>query len=119
MEKDAVKSAVEEFYIRYAYGNSSADCFPPWYLHQMYQVPEIDSMRQSSGNAEDVSGIRGYDFGIDAFHLEEQDSKPAKLIIIQAKYSDKLNYISKGFKELENGLTQIQRCLQYLESDVP
>ncbi len=119
MEEDSVKSGVEGFYIQYAYGNSSADCFPPWYLHQMYKVPEIDSMRQSSGNAEDVSGIGGYDFGIDAFHLEEQDSKPAKLIIIQAKYSDKLNYISKGFKELENGLTQIQRCLQYLESDVP
>lgn len=30
MEEDSVKSGVEGFYIQYAYGNSSADCFPPW-----------------------------------------------------------------------------------------
>lgn len=101
---------MEKFRERTAYGLSTADCFPPWYLHQTYKLSEEEAMRQSSEKHEGSRGCRGYDFGIDAYYLNLSGSKP-ELTLIQAKYSDSLRYISEGFKELEKYLPQIQMIL--------
>jgi len=118
MHKNQVRFEVENFRQRTAYGASSADCFPPWYLHQMYVMSETEAQDHSSDHSSDEKGTRGYDFGIDAFHLEVSEPQP-KLTIIQAKYSESLNYISKGFRDLERCLLQLQAELQTIGSLEP
>jgi len=118
MNKNQVRSEVMKFRERTAYGNSNADCFPPWYLHQMYRISETEATRQSSEQSADEGGVRGYDFGIDAFHLDRSEPQ-SKLIVIQAKHSDSLNYISKGFRDLEKCLPQLQVELAAVGSVVP
>jgi len=118
MNKNEVRFEVEKFRERTAYGDSNADCFPPWYLHQAYRISEIEAQNQSSEQSADEGGVRGYDFGLDAFYLDRSESK-TKLVVIQAKYSESLSYISKGFKDLERCLPQIQNQLAAVGSDVP
>jgi hypothetical protein len=118
MHKNQVRFEVEKFRERTAYGNSNADCFPPWYLHQTFRISEAEAMRQSAEHSANEEGVRGYDFGIDAFHIERSEAQP-RLIIVQAKYSNSLNYISKGFKDLEKCLLQLQAELVAVGSVVP
>lgn len=113
-----MKSEVEKFRQKTAYGNSDADCFPPWYLHHMYKISETESMRQSSEHSTDEEGIRGYDFGMDAFRIDKSEAQP-KLIVVQAKYSSSLNYIAKGFKDLEKCIPLLQAELAGIGSVVP
>jgi hypothetical protein len=118
MNKNEVRTEVEKFRERTAYGQSDADCFPPWFLHQMYRISETEAMNQSSECSADEGGIRGYDFGVDAFHIDRSGTQP-RLVIVQAKYSNSINYISKGFKDLEKSLLQIQTTLDTSESYEP
>jgi hypothetical protein len=119
MDKTEVRLEVENFRVRTAYGNTAADCFPAWYLHQTFQISETKAMTQSAESSSEGHGPRNYDFGIDAYHLEGPEQNPTKLFIIQAKYSDFLSYISKGFKDLEKSLDQLERLLEGVGSDVP
>ncbi len=54
-----------------------------------------------------------YDFGVDAFHLVEgSEGRPSDLVLVQAKYSESLQQIAKGFRDLEGALVEVARRLQ-------
>lgn len=110
MNSAAVRDQVRSFWKRTAFTGTEAHCFAPWYLHQKFQLPESQAMQQSSdGN---------YDFGVDAFHFESGNgAKPDTLVLVQAKYTESLQMVAKGFKDLERTLGEIGRCLQGLEPE--
>jgi hypothetical protein len=61
-----------------------------------------------------------YDFGVDAFHLEQgNDGKPASLVLVQAKYSESLQHINKGFRDLEKALPEVSRSLDAIGTEEP
>lgn len=67
-------------------------------------------MRQSSdGN---------YDYGIDAYSLRSQEQRPT-LILIQAKFTDSLSTIAKGFQDFKRFLPVLERALESNEASVP
>jgi hypothetical protein len=108
MNKNEIRVEVQRFWERTAYGQCMADCFPPWYLQQVFKISDEEAMRQSSEKQGDSFGPRGHDFGLDSFHLDMGEIHSPKLFLIQAKFSDSLGYISKGFKELEKCIPRLQ-----------
>lgn len=104
MDTQIVRQMVKQFWEKTAHTGGEEHCFAPWYLHQKFQLSETQAMKQASdGN---------YDFGVDAFHLAAGDNgKSATLVLVQAKYSESLQHISKGFKDLEKALPEISRNL--------
>lgn len=108
MDASSVRQAVRSFVERTGFSSSEAHAYAPWFLHQSFNLPEQAAFEQSSdGN---------YDFGLDGFHLEEKDGRVV-LHLIQAKYTDSLAQIAKGFRDLERCLPEIQRCLDGIESE--
>ncbi len=107
MNKNEIRGEVQRFWERTAYGQSIADCFPPWYLQQVFKISAEEAMKQSAAKRGDSFGPRGYDFGLDAFHVDI-DEDHSRLFLIQAKFSESLNYISRGFKEFERLIPQLQ-----------
>lgn len=95
-----IRRMVGEFREQNGFAGTEEHCFAPWYMHQSYHLPEVKAFAQSSdGN---------YDFGIDAFHFADGP----KLVLVQAKLTDGLQLIAKGFKELERVLPEIARSLE-------
>ena len=95
-----IRRMVGEFREQNGFAGAEEHCFAPWYMHQAYHLPRLKALAQSSdGN---------YDFGIDGFHLADGP----KLILVQAKLTESLQLIAKGFKELERGLHEIARSLE-------
>lgn len=91
---------VGEFREQNGFVGTEEHCFAPWYMHQSYHLPEVKAFAQSSdGN---------YDFGIDAFYIADDP----KLVLVQAKLTEGLQLIAKGFKELERVLPEIARSLE-------
>jgi hypothetical protein len=117
LNKNQVKLEVEKFRTQRAYGKSVADCFPPWFLTQSYNLPFEEATRRSSEEIDKEGGTRGYDFGIDAYFIEETPNP--KLTIIQAKYSSSLSYVSKGFTDLKKSLLHLQAELAEVGSVNP
>lgn len=112
MDAQVVRQMVRQFWERTAYTGGEPHCFAPWYLHQRFQLPETLSMQQSSDGS--------YDFGVDGFHLERgNDGKPASLVFVQAKYSESLQHIIKGFRDLEKALPEISRSLDAIGTEEP
>ncbi|MDR4494793.1 MAG: AIPR family protein [Nitrospirales bacterium] len=113
MNSQSVRAAVQSFRERTAHGSHLEHCFAPWYLHQQYHLSETRAIQQSSdGN---------YDFGIDAFHLHGGDrpDSPTNLLLLQAKFTDSLVPITKGYKELERTLNQLPQVLDGAECELP
>ena len=93
---------VGEFREHNGFAGVEEHCFAPWYLHQNYHLPEGKAFEQSSdGN---------WDFGIDSFHLNLADGPT--LVLVQAKFTEGLQLIVKGFKELQRVLPEIARSLE-------
>ena len=99
MSATDIREQVKEFKERHAYGEDPADCFAPWYLTKVYGLSPSEAIRKSAESKQGFNGP-GYDYGIDAFHLVREENKPVTLILIQAKYSDSLNYVAKGVPSL-------------------
>ena len=113
MNSTSVRAAVQAFRERTAYGSHLEHCFAPWYLHQQYHLAETRAIQQSSDGS--------YDFGIDAFHLHggERPEAPTNVILLQAKFTDSLAQITKGYRDLERCLTQLTKALDAAESEIP
>ncbi len=112
MDTQVVRQMVRQFWEKTAHTGGEPHCFAPWYLHQRFQLPETQAMQQASDGS--------YDFGIDAFHLElGNDGKPVSLVLVQAKYSEKLPHIIKGFKDLEKALPEVSRGLDAIGTEEP
>lgn len=110
MDASAIRTAVSEFRERTAQGIKREDCFAPWYLHQLFHMPETQAIEQSSDGS--------HDFGVDAFHLFE-GSPPSKLLLVQAKFSDSLNLISEGIRGFRKALPELASTLEIGASEVP
>src|SRR5437867_10903963 len=104
MNAELVKQQVRQFREKTAHTGSEAHSFAPWYLHLRYHLSDTQAMQQASdGN---------YDFGVDAFHLQiAEGGKSPTLVLVQAKYTESLQLIAKGFKDLERALGEVKRCL--------
>lgn len=118
MNKNTVRAEVEAFREKTAHGRKVDDCFPAWFLSHTYGLSPTQSVLQSSDPSE-TGGPKGYDFGLDAFHVDLTDSNQPKLILIQAKYSDSLSYASKGFRDLAKLLPKLAWVLGNVGSDSP
>lgn len=99
MSSKLIRGKVEKFQQNSAHGESAENCFAPWYLSEIYGLSEIEAIKQSA-ETETGFGGPGYDYNIDAFYIEFKETKPTKLILIQAKYSNSLNYISRGLRDI-------------------
>jgi hypothetical protein len=113
MNSHSVRAAVQSFRVRTSHGSHLEHCFAPWYLHQRYHLSDTRAIQQSSdGN---------YDFGIDAFHLHGGDrpDSPSNLLLLQAKFTDSLAQITKGYRELERTLDQLPQVLDAAECELP
>jgi hypothetical protein len=107
MDAALVRKMVAEFRVRVGFTGSEDHCFAPWYLHQTFHLAEATALAQASdGN---------YDFGIDGFAFEGA----RKVVLVQAKYTDNLQHINKGFKEMAKALNEIARGLEGLGAEAP
>jgi hypothetical protein len=113
MNSATVRTAVQAFRERTAHGSHLEHCFAPWYLHQQYHLAETRAIQQSSDGS--------YDFGIDAFHLHggNRPEAPTNVVLLQAKFTDSLAQITKGYRDLERSLGQLIRALDAAESEFP
>src|SRR3990172_8854389 len=112
MDVQVVRQMVRQFWEKTAHTGGEPHCFAPWYLHQTFQLPETQAMQQASDGS--------YDFGIDAFHLDQgNDGKPVSLVLVQAKYSESLQHIIKGFRDLEKALPEVSRSLEAIGTEEP
>jgi hypothetical protein len=98
MSAKTIREKVELFQQKSAHGESSDNCFAPWYLHEVFGLAESEAIKHSA-ETETGFGGPGYDYNVDAFHIEYKGDIPSKLILIQAKYSSSLNYIAKGMRD--------------------
>jgi hypothetical protein len=112
MDTRVVKQMVRQFCEKTAHTGGEAHCFAPWYLQQKFKLSETQAMQQSSdGN---------YDFGIDAFHLvKENDGTASSLLLVQAKYSESIQYIVKGVRDLEKALPEVASSLRGIGTEEP
>jgi hypothetical protein len=85
--------------LRLAIGlGQAADAFPIWYLHRKFQIPRERAQMQAADPAHE--GVeKGYDFGVDAYHIDLRTAEP-RLWLIQAKYSESLQSVGLGYKDL-------------------
>jgi len=112
-----VKLQVEDFRVRNSYGQTAADCFAPWYLNVKYHLSDTEAIKQSAEAGSDDGGTRGYDYGVDAYHIVKRMNDAPQLIIIQAKYSLAMTYITKGFKDLEKSIEKIKNMINEVGQD--
>jgi len=112
MNAELVKQQVRQFREKTAHTGSEAHSFAPWYLHFRYHLSETQAMQQASdGN---------YDFGVDGFHLQYRDEgNPPTLVLVQSKFTESLQLIANGFKDLERTLGEVRRCLDGIEPENP
>lgn len=110
MDASLVRQMVGSFRERTGFVGAEEHCFAPWYLHQVYHLPEVKALAQSSDGS--------FDFGIDAFHLEEEGSN-RRLVLVQAKLTESLQLIAKGFKDLERVLPEVARSVEGIGTEEP
>ena len=112
MDSLVVRQSVRAFLEATAFTGGEAHSFAPWYLHQKYGISEGQALQQASdGN---------YDFGVDAFHLtKEADGTVSGIVLVQAKYTESLQQIAKGFRDLERSLHEIARSLAAVGTEAP
>ncbi|WP_084610740.1 AIPR family protein [Archangium violaceum] len=115
MKSSKIREEVEAFQIKTAYSAATEDCFPAWYLHRKYFLPETQALTQCSDPAID-GDTKGYDFGLDAYHILRQDGR-VRLFLLQAKYSGSISEVKKGFRDLKKLPARLRRLLDGLESD--
>lgn len=85
-----IRASVEAFHRSNGFGQTSADSFAPWYLHQRFKVAAQEAAGLAPGG--------NHDFGIDAFFLDRSGAAPT-LYLIQAKYSENKPLIKRAVRE--------------------
>lgn len=116
MRSKEVQRQVAEFRNRTAGGETDDDCFVPWYLQTKFHVPDGIALEHSSSGGEEKR--KNWDLGLDGYHLLG-DPNPKSLLLIQAKYSDSVTYIAKGFTDFIRLLNFLSNSLVGRDIDVP
>jgi hypothetical protein len=114
MNAKFIREEVEAFRIKDAPDHAPEDCFPAWFLQQTYGIGAVQALMQSSDPA--IVGKSKSDGGLDAYHLEPQVEGRFKILLVQAKYTESVSQIGKGFKDLERCLPHVENVLKGLGS---
>jgi hypothetical protein len=105
---EQVKNKIREFQRRTNFGRTDEDNFAPWWLQQKFKLSDEEAtMLCSDGN---------FDFGIDAFHIQDKPDKTV-LSLIQAKYTEDINQIKKGVTDITRFIPSLSKVLKGLQSD--
>jgi hypothetical protein len=105
---EQIKNKVREFQKRTNFGRTDEDNFTPWWLQQKFKLSDEEAtMLCSDGN---------FDFGIDAFHIQDKPDKTI-LSLIQAKFTEDINQIKKGINDITRFIPSLSKILKRLESD--
>jgi hypothetical protein len=88
----------------------------PWYLQTKFHVPDAIAFEHSSSGGEEKR--KNWDFGLDGYHLIGEPY-PTSLLLIQAKFSDSVTYIAKGFGDFLRLLNFLSNALAGKDVDVP
>ena len=107
MTSEAIKQRVREFQKRTNFGLLDEDNFAPWWLQQQYHLSDEDATIFSSD--------RLFDFGVNAFHVQERQGEWV-LTLVQAKYSEDTSQINKGINELSKFLPRLAYVLENIEA---
>jgi hypothetical protein len=113
MELRRIRQEVEDLRIKLAI--QAEDVFPIWYLRRRYFLPNLRAQMRCSDPAAE-GDQKGHDFGLDAYHIDRKQDPP-RLVLVQAKYSEGLVYVGKGFRDLARATKMLGEMLERL--DVP
>jgi hypothetical protein len=78
--------------------DKAEDIFPTWYLTRRFLISNLQAQMQASDPAFEGEE-KGYDFGLDAYHIDLK-TDPPKLLLFQAKYSESIPNIGRGYRDL-------------------
>lgn len=106
---EAVRQEVAAFRRKYGTGRADEDCFPAWYLHNKHRLNPVDAIMQTADGSDGTR--KGYDFGLDAFHVLTGASEPV-LLLIQAKFTDGMGALSTALRDLIRALPRIGEALK-------
>jgi hypothetical protein len=97
MKASSLRKEVENLQVQTGNTSAVADCFAPWYLKHRFHLPDLTAFEQcSDGN---------YDKGIDGYHLfQRRDGRRLCLCVIQAKYSEDISNIPKGYADFHKSI---------------
>jgi hypothetical protein len=110
MDRKTLRAEVDSFRVAEAGDRSVEDCFPAWYLKQVYGVSATTALQQTSDPC--ITGTTKGDGGLDGYHIEIESDGHLRLCLIQAKFTDSANQIAKGFKDLERSLQHVKAVIQ-------
>ncbi len=86
------------------------DVFPPWYLKRRYLISDIPALMQASDPALEGQE-KGFDFGLDAYHIDVKQDPP-RLMLFQAKYSEAITNIGKGYRDLARAVPTLALLIE-------
>lgn len=109
LDAKRIRREVEE--LRQSIGIDKAeDVFPIWYLKRRYLISEVQAQMQASDPALEGEE-KGFDFGLDAFQIDlKQD--PPRLALLQAKYSEAITNIGKGYRDLARAVPTLASLIE-------
>src|SRR5207249_6586332 len=92
------------------FGRSVEDAFSPLYLHSEFHLSEEQAMAQASDG--------GHAYAVDAFALNLAGKDTVSLVLVQAKFTDSLASVARGFRDMESVLPELSRILSRSGTDV-
>ena len=81
------------------------DIFPVWYLTRRFLISNLQAQMQASDPAFEGEE-KGYDFGLDAYHIDLK-TDPPRLLLIQAKYTESIPSIGRGYRDLARAVPTV------------
>ena len=105
---EQIKTKVREFRSRTNFGKCEEDNFTPWWLQQKFKLSDEQATALcSDGN---------FDFGIDAFHIRDNQDTTI-LSLVQAKFTEDMKQITCGIKDVNRFIPKLSEILKGLESE--
>lgn len=98
-----IRIQIADYYKNNPVGNSSSEAFAPWWLFKTFSLSPQEANSRSADGAKD--------YGLDAFHLEE-NGRSATLHLVQAKMTDSPTEIKKGIQTFERLMKELKPVLQ-------
>lgn len=107
---DTLRKRVREFFQQNPNGSTEADAFAAWYLHRRFKLSPLEAAGRAPGG--------NHDYGLDGYFLDEEGASPT-LYLIQAKFTESLPHIKKGFAGFAKLLPPLANFLKGEEFPVP
>jgi len=85
---ELIRKSVKNFSANHPTAQTDADAFAAWWIHKRFKVGELAAAKGAPGG--------NHDYGIDAYYLDRSSTSPT-LYLVQAKYTESLALIKKGF----------------------